>query len=248
MAPAPSPRLHALLTGASSPLGQAIARALVPHVSVLHLHVHKSVEATTSLAGELEAAGVSTLVHTADFTEEHFATRLVEGLGDAPLDLLIHNAGLYHRGPLVELTSALVDRLHAVNVRAPLLLTAACLPALRAASGQVILLSDVGGVIPWRHHAAYGSTKAAITWLVRSLALELAPQVRVNGVAPGLITAPLHLDPQQAALLEKRVPLGRRGLPEEVAEAVRWFAAGAPYVTGQVLSVDGGRSQGRGDG
>lgn len=246
----PSPLGAVLLTGAPSPLGRAVALALAPHCHLLVLHYHRRGGEAEDLARECVTAGAPRVeVRGADLTDVSQVDGLaadVLGLGPS-LSLLVHNAGLYHRAPLGQVEAGELDRLWAVNVRAPLLLTQALLPALRAARGQALFLADVGGLVPWRHHAAYGATKAAVAWLVRSLALELAPDVRVNGVAPGLITPPEGLDPEARASLVRRIPMGRAGEPAEIADAARWFALGAGYVTGQVLAVDGGRSAGRAD-
>jgi len=142
---------------------------------------------------------------------------------------------------LEETDAAAFDSQMDLNARAPLLLTRALAPLLRRTRGAVVNVADVGGgLVPWRGYAAYAASKAALVRLTECLALELAPAVRVNAVAPGTVLWP---EPYPTALrrtLVRRIPLARTGAPEDVAAAVR-FLAEAPFVTGAVLPVDGGR-------
>jgi pteridine reductase len=132
----------------------------------------------------------------------------------------------------------------ALNARAPLLLVRSLLPRLRRSRGSVVNVLDVGGaLVPWAGYAAYGASKAALRALTESLALELAPEVRVNAVAPGTVLWPEGTPPSMRRRLARRVPLGRVGEPDDVARAVR-FLADSPFVTGAVVPVDGGRHLG----
>ena len=139
-------------------------------------------------------------------------------------------------------TPAQWDALFAANARAPFFLSQAAAPHLKAAHGAIVNLVDIYAERPLREHAVYGMSKAALLHMTRALALELAPEVRVNAVAPGAILWPEEGkdDAAKAAMLA-RTPLGRIGTPEEVAEAVRWLLRDATYTTGQVLRLDGGR-------
>ena len=128
-----------------------------------------------------------------------------------------------------------------LNARAPLLLSRALAPLLRRSGGSIVQIADVGGgLVAWNGYAAYAASKAALVRITESLALELAPRVRVNAVAPGTVLWPESYGAARRRTLARRIPLRRAGRPEDVAEAVRFLAL-APYVTGVILPVDGGR-------
>ena len=157
------------------------------------------------------------------------------------LDLLVNSAAAFDELPLEETDAAAFDSQMSVNARAPLLLVRALLPLLRRAAGSVVNVADVGGgLVPWKGFAAYAASKAALVRLTECLALELAPRVRVNAVAPGTVLWPDRYPRRRRALLASRIPLRRAGAPGDVAAAVR-FLAEAPFVTGAVIPVDGGR-------
>ncbi len=157
------------------------------------------------------------------------------------LDLLVNGAAGFDERPLADTDAAAWDAQLDLNARAPLLLTRALAPLLRRAGGSVVNVADVGGgLVAWRGFAAYCASKAALVRITECLALELAPRVRVNAVAPGTVLWPEHYPAARRRALAARIPLGRAGTPEDVAAAVR-FLAEAPYVTGAVLPVDGGR-------
>lgn len=157
------------------------------------------------------------------------------------LDLLVNGAAGFDERPLADTDAAAWDAQLDLNARAPLLLTRALAPLLRRAGGSVVNVADVGGgLVAWRGFAAYCASKAALVRITECLALELAPRVRVNAVAPGTVLWPEHYPAARRRALAARIPLGRAGTPEDVAAAVL-FLAEAPYVTGVVLPVDGGR-------
>jgi pteridine reductase len=158
------------------------------------------------------------------------------------LDVLVHNAGLFEKLAFEAIDADRYRRMQAVNVEAPFFLTQALLPALRAASGVVIHLTDIGGERPIPGYAHYSVSKAALIMLTRALAAELAPSVRVNAVSPGTVIFPEDFDEATRAAFLARIPLGREGDGADVAKAVLFLVRDAPYVTGQVLAVDGGRS------
>jgi pteridine reductase len=164
------------------------------------------------------------------------------------LDLLVNSAAGFEARPLQRTDAAAFDALMDLNARAPMLLTRALLPLLRRARGGVVNVADVGGgLVAWSGYAAYCASKAALVRLTECLALELAPRVRVNAVAPGTVLWPEAYGTARRRRLAARIPLGRVGTPLDVAEAVR-FLAESPFITGAVLPVDGGRRlQGRTD-
>jgi len=246
-----SPRPVALVTGAARRLGAAIARGLHAAGYDLALHYRHSGAAMQALVDELEAVrGGSTLALQADLA--HF-DRLPELVAQTigrfgRLDALVNNASGFGPTPLGTVTPAQWDILFASNARAPFFLAQAAAPHLAAARGAIVNMLDIHGRRPLRDHAVYCMAKAALDMATRSLALELAPHVRVNAIAPGAILWPEQPAPATAGADEERrtallarTPLARTGTPEEVAEAVRWLLQGATYCTGQVLRLDGGR-------
>jgi pteridine reductase len=236
----------ALVTGAARRIGAAIARRLHAAGYDLALHCRRSQEELAQLAGELERARPgSVLTLRADLAEFDRLPELVaHTLGRfGRLDALVNNASAFYPTPLGTTTPAQWDELFASNARAPFFLAQAAAPHLRAARGAIVNLTDLYAERPLRQHTVYCMAKAALAMLTRSLAVELAPEVRVNAVAPGAILWPEdegNTEAQKAMLA--RTPLGRTGTPEEVAEAVRWLLQDAHYSTGQTLLLDGGRT------
>jgi pteridine reductase len=236
----------ALVTGAARRLGASIARRLHADGYDLALHYRHSAGEMQALADCLLAArpgSVLTLqAELADFDRlPELVARTIGRYGR--LDALVNNASSFHPTPLGQATPAQWDDLFASNARAPFFLAQAAAPHLKATRGAIVNLVDIHGERPLRAHTVYAMAKAALVMATRSLAVELAPEVRVNAVAPGAILWAEHdADDvgKQAALLA-HTPLGRTGTPEEVAEAVRWLLRDATYTTGQVLRLDGGR-------
>ena len=242
----PSPRRSALVTGAARRIGAGIARRLHAAGYDLALHYRGSAADMHALAAELEAARPgSTRVLQADLAQFDRLPELVaKTVGHfGRLDALVNNASDFFPTPFGTTTPQQWDALFAVNARAPFFLAQAAAPHLRASRGCILNLVDVYAERPLPGHPVYCMAKAALLMATKSLALELAPEVRVNAVAPGAILWPEHDEANgeaQAALLA-RTPLSRTGTPEEIAEAVRWLLRDASYVTGQVMRVDGGR-------
>jgi pteridine reductase len=241
----PDLRPVALVTGSARRIGAAIARGLHAAGYDLALHCHVSRDECEALAAELQRARAdSALVLQADLAEFDRLPELVAATVGrfGRLDALVNNASAFFPTPFGLATPAQWDALFAANARAPFFLAQAAAPHLRAARGAIVNLTDIHAERPLRGHAVYGMGKAALAYMTRALALELAPEVRVNAVAPGAILWPEEgkSEADQAALLA-RTPLGRTGTVEEVAEAVRWLLREARYTTGQVLRLDGGR-------
>jgi pteridine reductase len=221
----------ALVTGAGVRLGQAIARHLTRHgyTVAAHYHAHRPQGFAAALQADLaDADGPAALAAA-------FRARFPR------LDLLVNSAARFEAGSIQATDAAAFDAQLDLNARAPLLLTRALLPLLRRAGGAVVNVADVGGgLVAWKGYAAYCASKAALVRLTECLALELAPRVRVNAVAPGTVLWPRAYGAARRRQLAARIPLGRAGTPLDVAEAVRYLAE-APFVTGAVLPVDGGR-------
>ncbi|MDO1528995.1 pteridine reductase [Fulvimonas sp. R45] len=236
----------ALVTGAGKRVGAVIARRLHAAGYDLALHCRRSVAEAEALAAELERARAgSTLVLQADLADPDAPAALMDTLlaQAGRLDALVNNASAFYPTPLGQATQAQWDDLFAANARAPFFLAQAAAPALRAARGGIVNLVDIYAARPLAGHPVYCMAKAALAAMTRALALDLAPEVRVNGVAPGAVLWPGDGKPyaDQAALLA-RTPLQRTGSPEDVAGAVLWLLRDAPFVTGQILPVDGGRT------
>jgi len=155
------------------------------------------------------------------------------------LDLLVNNASLFEPCPFEEIDLAAWDRMQAVNLRAPFLLSRDLLPHLRVAEGLVVHLCDIGAERPVSGYAHYSASKAGLVMLVKAMAVELAP-VRSVGISPGQVAWPVHYPPEKRARLAARIPLGRAGEPEDVARLVRFLALEGAYLNGVVIGVDGG--------
>jgi pteridine reductase len=238
----------ALVTGGARRIGAAIVRRLHAEGLDIALHFHASSADATALAGELEGRRPgSTLLLQADLAEfDRLPELIAHAIGRfGRLDALVNNASAFFPTAFGQSTPAQWDALFAANARAPFFLSQAAAPHLRATRGAIVNLADIHGERPLREHAIYGMSKAALLQMTRALALELAPDVRVNAVSPGAILWPEHGkdDAGKQAMLA-RTPLARTGTPEEIAGAVRWLLCEATYTTGQVIRVDGGRTLG----
>ena len=240
------PRKVALVTGAARRIGAAIARRLHADGHDLALHYRSSQAEMDALLAELNAARAdSAIALQADLAAFDRLPELVaKAVGHfGRLDALVNNASTFQPTPLGTATPAQWDALFASNARAPFFLAQAAAPHLKASRGAIVNLVDIYAERPLRDHAIYCMAKAALVMATRSLALELAPEVRVNAIAPGAILWAENetSDAKQQAMLA-RTPLARTGTPAEVAEAVRWLLRDATYTTGQVIHLDGGRT------
>jgi pteridine reductase len=235
-----------LITGGARRVGATLVRALHAAGANLLVHCNRSVQAAQVLSAELERQrSGSTAVITADLLDTSALPRLVDSALEhfGRLDLLINNASSFYPTPVGSITLANWEDLMGTNLRAPLFLTQAAAPALRASGGSVLNIVDIHGQRPLRDHALYSTAKAGLIMLTRALARELAPDVRVNAIAPGAILWPDGgMQESRKARITQHTPLQRHGCPEDIARAVLFFASEAPFVTGQVLAIDGGRS------
>ena len=242
--PAPAP--VALITGSARRIGAAIARRLHAEGYDLTLHYRGSAMEMQALAAELEAVRAnSVLTLQADLSEfdrlPELVARTVGRFGR--LDALVNNASTFQPTPLGTTTPAQWDALFAANARAPFFLAQAAAPHLKASKGAIVNLVDIYAERPLREHPVYCMAKAALVMATKSLALELAPEVRVNAIAPGAILwAENETSGSRQQSMLARTPLARTGTPAEIAEAVRWLLRDATYSTGQVIHLDGGRS------
>jgi pteridine reductase len=236
----------ALITGAARRVGSAVARALHRAGAAVVLHYRSSWESAAALAGELNGlrAGSAVLAEY-DLLETSQLHALAEAgiRAFGRLDILVNNASTFYPTAVGSIAETDWDDLIGTNLKAPLFLAQATAPALRASSGLILNLADIHGLRPLRHYPVYSVAKAGLVMLTKSLARELGPLIRVNAIAPGMVMwSDDELDEKLQETIIDRTALKRPGSAEDVARAALFFAMQAPYVTGQVLAVDGGRS------
>mgnify|MGYP000458762687 CR=1 FL=1 len=238
----------ALVTGAAKRIGAATARRLHADGARIALHYRGSAAAAEALVSELNTLRADS---AAGFQLDLQETREIPGMLDSivawggRLDVLVNNASSFYSTPIGDIGERDWDDLLGSNLKAPLFLSQAAVPELRKSKGSIVNIVDIHAQRPLRDHVVYGAAKAGLAMLTRSLAKALAPEVRVNGVAPGAILWPEDgmSDAIKRDILEQ-VPLGRAGEPADIANCVLFLVSEAAYVTGQVLAVDGGRSIG----
>lgn len=239
--PARGPRV-ALVTGAGRRVGQALALALGEHGYSVAVHYGASADgARQTLARIQQLGGVGHVVH-ADLADPEAPAELVERVlaRFGRLDVLVNSAAVMVRTPLGAVEVDVWDRLMAINVRAPFFLAQAAASALRVARGCIVNIADLAAIETWPAYVPHGISKAAVIQMTRALARVLAPEVRVNAIAPGAVLLPDDWDAASAVRLAATTPLQRLGDPSDVVGALRYLLD-APFVTGVTLIVDGGR-------
>jgi pteridine reductase len=238
----------ALVTGAAKRVGAAIARKLHAAGYDLVLHYRQSAREAAELETELDGIRPGSIsIAQADLTQTECLPELVAGSIErfGRLDALVNNASAFYPTPIGAATPAMWEDLFASNARAPFFLSQAAAPYLKTANGAIVNLIDIYAERPLRNHTVYCMAKAALAMMTLSLARELAPEVRVNGVAPGAVLWPESgKDYVDRKTLIAGTALQRTGDPADVAEAVRWLLMDACYTTGQIVRVDGGRTLG----
>ncbi len=247
----PSERLAGkwvLITGAAKRIGACIARTLHENSANIAIHYRGSADAAEQLAAELNNSRTgSAMTVQADLLDTQRLAGLVEEVmtHTGRLDVLLNNASTFYPTPLNEVTEAHWDDLLGTNLKAPLFLSQAAAPHLRKNQGMIINIVDIHAQRPLRNHPVYGPAKAALGMLTRSLARDLAPEIRVNGVSPGAILWPEDgMSEKMEQTILKQVPLKRTGEPADIARTILFLVKDAPYITGQIIAVDGGRSIG----
>jgi pteridine reductase len=235
----------ALITGGAKRVGRAVALGLAElGYDVAFTYLSSEAEARGVVA-EIEALGRRGVMIRADLTRPAEAVdevhRAVAG-EFGRLDVLVNSASWYAKADLRETTPEIVQRLNAIHVESPLLLCQRFESMLRGARGHVVNMVDLLAERPWPAYLAYCASKAGLWNLTLGLARELAPEVTVNGIAPGVVEWPEDYPEAEREKYLKRVPLGRAGTAEDVANVVRFLVTGGTYVTGQIIRLDGGRS------
>lgn len=236
----------ALITGSAKRVGACIARYLHHRQFRVIIHYHHSQQAAQQLVDELnQIRSESATCISADLTDLNAIETLAQQAQKqwSQIDLLVNNASSFYPTPFEQADAEQWQQLMASNAQAPYFLSQALLGHLRQQQGNIINIADLHGQRPMKQHSIYCMSKAALIMMTQSLAQELAPDIRVNAVAPGMMLAPD--DPAMATpsqkLIHNRVPLQRVGQPQDIAETV-YFLSQQQYTTGQIMNVDGGRS------
>jgi 3-oxoacyl-[acyl-carrier protein] reductase/pteridine reductase len=230
----------ALVTGAARRIGRSLALSLAEAGASVAITWRDSEHEAAQTVADLEALGVQALALRAELRDPAQVRAAVEAAAArfSRLDILVNNAGRYETAALETLTVEQWDAMFETNTRAPFLAAQAAYPHLKAAHGRIINIGSLGGLHPWPTHAHYCTSKAALHMLTRTMSKAWAPEISVNCVAPGMI-----VNGEVAEEFEhfaRRTPMRRNGSADDVAAAVLFFATGPHFITGQILSVDGG--------
>ena len=233
----------ALVTGAGRRLGQAMARALAGRGMTLAIHHHASADGARTLRDAVQAAGGRAECFAADLSDATAARGLGGRVAGAfgRLDVLVNSAAVMHQVGFEDTTPELYDTVLGLNLRSVFFCTQGAAAALRASRGKVVNLADLAGLQPWPGFAAHSVSKAGVVMLTKVLARSLAPEVTVNAIAPGAVLVPEEYDAGERERLAKATPLARLGSPDDVVAALLFLLEGGDFVTGEVLTVDGGR-------
>ena len=237
-----------LITGGAKRIGSSIARTLHEAGANIALHYRSSQNEAEALQASLEKQRPdSVALFQADLLEVDAINTLVSQViaHSGRLDVLVNNASTFYATPIGTITEANWHDLIGTNLKAPLFLSQAAAPHLKAQNGVIINIVDIHARRPLKNHLVYGPAKAGLAMLTLSLAKDLAPHVRVNGIAPGAIMWPQDgISESAKENILAQIPLARTGSPDDIAGAVLYLARDATYVSGQILAIDGGRSVG----
>ena len=237
-----------LVTGGAKRVGASICRRLHASGAQVAVHYRSSEQNALALQDELNALrDGSTAVFQADLLEPHALPELVREVIEkfGRLDALVNNASSFYATPLAGVNEQQWDDLLGTNLKAPLFLAQAAADELRHRHGAIVNIADIHAERPMHGHLLYSVAKAGLVALTRALAQEMAPQVRVNAIAPGVIVWPENadwMDEEQRRKIVAHTLLKREGEPDDIAKTVAFLLRDATYITGQIISVDGGRS------
>lgn len=231
----------ALVTGAGRRVGRALAVALGTEGMTVAVHYHASDAGARETARLIEHAGGKASLVRADLTRENAAAVIDDVVRQHNgLDVLVNSSAVMERTPLGEVTAEEWDAMMALNLRAPFLLSQAAAPHLVRRRGAIVNIADLAAFETWPAYIPHGISKAGVVYMTRALARTLAPDVRVNGIAPGAVLLPEQWNEDDAAKLRESTPLQRLGSPDDVVGAMLYLLR-ADYVTGEIIIVDGGR-------
>jgi pteridine reductase len=235
-----------LITGGARRVGAEIARTLHRAGASVLIHYRSSAGAAEELAQELNRARAGTAeIHASDLLSAEAPGSLVDAAIRAfgGVDVLVNNASSFSPSKIGEITLAQWNDLIGTNLQAPLFLAQAAAPTLAARGGVILNIVDIHGLRPLKGYPVYSAAKAGLVMLTRSLARELGPQIRVNGIAPGPVLWPEQpMDESLKREIIGKTALRRHGSPADIARTALFLARDAPYITGQIIAVDGGRS------
>jgi pteridine reductase len=238
-------RRVALVTGGAKRVGRAIVERLANGGFDVAFTYYLSAIEAEEVVRQFEGRDVRIVRIPADLDEPPTFVPAVVGefrRNFDRLDLLVNNASAYEEGPLEKVTIEQIRRFNAVHIESPLLLVQALAPMLRASRGHVINMVDLLAERPWPKYLAYCASKAGLWNLTLGLARALAPDVTVNGIAPGVVAWPDEMPEEERQKYLRRVPLAREGKPEDVANLVHFLSTEGSYINGQIIRLDGGRS------
>ena len=232
----------ALVTGAGRRVGRALALALGRRGATVAVHYGRSRSGAEEVAREIAALGAGAEAFGADLTDPAAPDKLVAAVAAqfGRVDVLVNSAAIMERTPFGDVTPGQWDHIFALNLRAPFFLAQAAAPHLRKVRGTMVNIADLAAYETWPGYVPHGLTKSGVVHMTRSLARVLAPDVRVNAIAPGTVLLPDDWRREDEERLNRTTPLGRQGSPEDVAAAMLYLID-AEYVTGETLIVDGGR-------
>jgi len=233
---------RALVTGGAQGIGRAIALALAREGADVAITYLSSERAAKALVRQLESLRVSGLSIKCDVRDPNSVRAMAKAVLKefAGLDVMVNNAAFYETVDFDKITPRQWEQMLTTNTRGPFLVAQAFLPALRKSKGRIVNLGSLGGLRPWTAHAHYCVSKAALNMLTQVMAKALAPEIAVNAVAPGMIETDHDPSRELRLRMATKTPMRRNGTPEDVAEAVLFFATATRFITGQVLYVDGG--------
>jgi pteridine reductase len=233
----------ALVTGGARRLGRAFVEALAGRGMRVAIHHSSSVAQAEALAGELRSSGHEATAFGADLTDAGAALtlpdRVVERFGS--LDVLVNSAAVMERIPFGTVNTESWDAVMDLNLRAPFLLAQSAAPHLKLTGGTIVNIADLSGFEPWREYPVHSISKAGVIMLTKVLAVALAPEVTVNGIAPGTVLVPEDYGDERREFLASTTPLGRLGSPDDAVQALLYLVAHGGFVTGETIIVDGGR-------
>jgi pteridine reductase len=233
----------ALVTGAGRRVGRALAEALGARGMRVAVHYNASARGARETVASIKGDGGEAASFGADLRDPEACARLVNEVAAhfGGLDVLVNSAAIMVRTPFGEVSAAQWDDIMAINLRAPFLCAQAAAPHLRKGDGGAIVnIADLAGMEVWPGYVPHGVSKAGVIHLTRSLARVLAPEVRVNAIAPGTVLLPDDWSDADSERLRRTTPLGRHGSPDDVVGAMLYLLS-ADYVTGETIVVDGGR-------
>jgi pteridine reductase len=232
----------ALITGAGKRLGRAVALHLASEGASIAVHYRKSAQEAEEVVSTIKSSGGHAAAFPAELTSADEIRRLLQSVAHelGRLDILVNSAANFLPSSIISTTEAVWDASLDTNLKAPFFCAQAAAPYLRRTQGVIINFADTGGILGWPGYIAHSISKAGVIMLTRTLAKALAPEIRVNAIAPGTITMPGD-PPEWESDFIKLAPLHRTGTPTDIAQAVSYLAQ-SPFLTGHTLVLDGGRT------